>query len=161
MSSIINALRYRREKIKIIEKNVMFIFDAGQTRKKVHGVRITRCDNCKKQTPHQITEVGVFVSVLDAPVVPYKRRYVLICQNCGNGIEIKKNEFDQLRKYIEGGEIESYNLPIEEGKDSFDYEKTRHSGRKFCIHCGSKLRRGAKFCNECGKKVRKKHIKKG
>ncbi|MCD4785554.1 MAG: zinc-ribbon domain-containing protein [Candidatus Eremiobacteraeota bacterium] len=133
----------------------MFIFDAGQTRKKVHGIRIERCEACKRQRPHRLTEVGTFVSVLDAPVVPYKKRFILICQKCGGGKELTKIEFDRLKRYREGQETESYNLPVEEDKSIFEYEKTRHSGKKYCIHCGSKLRKGAVFCNECGQKVKK------
>ena len=128
------------------ELKFMFIFDAGKHKKKIRGMRISRCENCKRQTPHNLTEVGYFVTALEAPIVPYKKRYLTVCQKCSFTKEIEKNDFEKMLKFQEQTEVESYNQP-------FEYQKTKQQGKKFCIHCGDVLRSGAKFCNSCGKKV--------
>jgi len=131
----------------------MFIFDAGQPKEKIHGMRISKCEVCKKQTPHNLLEVGFFVTALETPILPYKRRYLFPCQRCGSGKELTKKEFEKLRQHRDLEEIKSYNQP-------YEYEMTKEQGKKFCIFCGDKLKAGAKFCNNCGKSVKKKKKKK-
>lgn len=128
----------------------MFIFDAGQAQKKIHGMRISRCEICKKKTPHNLTEIGYYVTALETPLVPFKKRYLLICQHCGGGKELSRNEFDQLREYREEASVESYNQPLDLGKKSAEKTKSPKKTPRFCRKCGQKLRAGAKFCGECG-----------
>ena len=126
----------------------MFIFDAGKHKKTIRGMRIARCSNCKKQTPHNLTEIGFFVTALEAPIIPYKKRYLTICQKCASSKELTKNEFTKLLKHEEQTVTESYNQP-------YEYQKSKQEGKKFCIHCGELMRTGSKFCNNCGKKSTK------
>ncbi|MCE1247410.1 MAG: zinc ribbon domain-containing protein [Firmicutes bacterium] len=130
----------------------MFIFDAGEIKKKILGMRIQRCENCRAQTSQHIAEVGHYVTAMDKAILPYKKKFLIICQKCNAAREIDKQEVKKLLSHSDHT-VESYN-------EDFDYQKTRSSGQKFCIHCGNKVRNDAKFCNSCGKTLPDKDIKK-
>jgi hypothetical protein len=121
----------------------MFIFDAGTMKKDVKGMRIFRCSNCNENTPHDITEIGFYITALELPIAPYKKKYVLMCRKCGLGEEVKKEEFKHLLLHNEG----------EMQNSSSDRILQKRLKNKFCRFCGAKMRRGAKFCNECGKPI--------
>jgi hypothetical protein len=130
----------------------MFIFDAGEIKKKILGMRIQRCENCRRQTSHNIAEIGHYVTALDQAFLPYKKKYLLICQQCNAAREIDKEQVSKLLKFSEHT-VETYN-------EEYDYQKTRASGKKFCVHCGNQVRSDARFCNSCGKTLPDKDIKK-
>jgi hypothetical protein len=123
----------------------MFIFDYGKMEKIIRGMRILPCDRCQKDTSQDLTEIGFFVTALDYALLPYKKRYVLICRNCNGGQELTGEEFEKLRTVAEE----------EEKRSSFthDYQKSKRERMKFCRNCGERIRKDAKFCNHCGSLV--------
>jgi hypothetical protein len=119
----------------------MFIFDAGTMKKTVKGMRIYYCDSCSKETEHDLTEVGFYVSAFEIALAPYRKKFVLLCRKCGVGEEIEKEDFHHLLLHTEGTGL----------KKPGGHRKSKRTGNKFCKFCGAKLRMSAKFCSECGK----------
>lgn len=126
----------------------MFIFDSDQSKKTIHGMRLLSCKKCKGKTSHLIIEEGMFITALESPILPYKRKYYLVCQTCQTLREINHKEFNDLRTFSQY-ESPSYNTVDNLTSDI----KKNKSGKKYCAACGTSARGSAKFCNSCGKSL--------
>jgi hypothetical protein len=121
----------------------MFIFDSGRINKAIAGTRREKCSHCGEECPHELTEVSFCATVMEVPLIPYRKRHVLVCTRCGGGRELSRQEFDNLKA--------SCREEKERHRPAYEYEKTRQEGMKFCRHCGERIKQDAGFCNHCGK----------
>lgn len=131
-----------------IEIRIVFIFDSGYVKKEIKGMKLLKCDFCNKKTSQDLTEISFYITAFEQPVIPYRKRHVLICRICGRGRELSREEFEKYLTPPEDDRADHLQKP------EFLYQKTRQAGKKFCNHCGARIREKAKFCSECGKSLK-------
>lgn len=129
----------------------MFIFDAGQILREIKGMRLIRCRVCKKETPHDLVEIGQFLTALDTPLLPYKKRFLVTCQKCNHAVEVSKKAFQEMMNPDNPTPQIFTEMPTAFRNKAA--AKKKNKKHRFCRGCGAKLRPGAKFCNECGLKT--------
>jgi len=54
------------------------------------------CGRCNNHTARQIIKLTMWFTLFFIPIIPYSKRYLLVCPICGQAQELTKPEFDSL-----------------------------------------------------------------
>lgn len=74
------------------------IFGWGYKKTKNHGPAYKKkCDNCHNESEYTLIEISIWFTLFFIPVFPYERHYLLMCPICGNGFELNKQAFEELK----------------------------------------------------------------
>lgn len=83
----------------------MIIFGWGhRTAKNFGPVRRISCGNCNNETNWHLQKLTTWFTLFFIPVIPYRMDYLLVCPICRCCVEIKKEEFDQLKDRIDNSD---------------------------------------------------------
>jgi hypothetical protein len=64
-------------------------------------IKESLCGRCNNHTARQIVKLTTWLTLFFIPIIPYSRRYLLVCPICGQARELTKPEFKSL---TEGGD---------------------------------------------------------
>lgn len=92
---------------------IMIIWGWGKVTKKFFGaVMQKQCGYCNNISNWQLCIMRTWFTLFFIPVIPYSKKYGIVCPNCGAYIEISKAEFDRIKMELQG----------EKGIDDYKYQ---------------------------------------
>ena len=71
----------------------------GYEKKLGHTQSPIQCGNCEKTAPWQIIETGRKFTLYWIPLIPYGKKYYVLCPVCQYGKEIEKNDINEFLNY--------------------------------------------------------------
>lgn len=84
----------------------MIIFGWGyRTAKNFGPVRKVQCSNCNNEASWHLQKLTTWFTLFFIPVIPYKTDHLLVCPVCRCCLELKKEEFEQLRELVQSSEF--------------------------------------------------------
>jgi len=81
---------------------MIVFFSWGVETKKAYGSVKQRCLVCNNQS-HDFVRVRTWFALFFIPTIPYSTRYFKVCPQCGNGVQLTKEQFAE--------ELEARNCP--------------------------------------------------
>lgn len=157
---------------------MFFIFGWGHQITKNYGITFkNRCSSCHNEDYWQLLRITTWFTLFFIPVIPYERKYFLMCPVCEKGVYLDSDKFEELRNLAEANSdlidkkitIEEYNQrlagpkKIEENAAGYIEGKVEQDivdnngddiGQIFCSECGHKNNIKNNFCQNCGKKMK-------
>lgn len=83
----------------------MIIWGFGKVTKKVLGRLMVRsCSHCNTISSWELCLMRTWFTLFFIPIIPYSRKYCIVCNNCGSYIELTKEEFLKYKVALESGE---------------------------------------------------------
>jgi len=90
----------------------MIIFGWGKGAKKLADLGFMKCGNCKNYSWFSLFEVSSKVKLYFVPVAKYGKRYVMACPICQGGIEVTKEEKDEILRGSVGVPTQELSIEI-------------------------------------------------
>lgn len=112
--------------------------------REVKAEEMLHCEACKKQTKHRYEVISFHTKVMFVKLFCHKKRYVRICEECNNGVDITEEEFEGHIERLTGKTKKS-----EPKKDLKRFEYSRKSGIRYCNQCGEKIYPDVGYCTSC------------
>lgn len=138
---------------------MFLIFFSDTPNREVRAEEIRHCRNCKKKTVHRYEEISFHATMMFVKVFCYKKRFMRICSECGNGEELDKEQFfqeiDRLIIPASYAPVPSSPsplsgpVPLDDTDPSPLYRRSRRLGIKFCRECGQKIFPDIGYCTAC------------
>lgn len=89
-------------------KTMMIIWGLGKVTHKFYGTVMSRqCSRCNNQSNWQLCVARTWFTLFFIPVIPYRKRYCIVCPHCKSYIEIDKERFDELLKAVQEGQTDA------------------------------------------------------
>ena len=157
---------------------MFFIFGWGHQITKNYGVTFkNHCSSCNNEEYWQLLRITTWFTLFFIPVIPYERKYFLMCPVCEKGVYLDSDKFEELKNLAEANSdlidkkitVEEYNQRLvgpkkieEEAVGYIEGEIEQESGSKdnnkisiiFCSDCGHKNDTENNFCQNCGEKIK-------
>ncbi len=87
----------------------MIIFGFGKVTKKVIGNLIEKsCQYCNQTSLWQLCLIRTWFTLFFIPVIPYGRRYAVVCPRCGSYMALSKEQFEEMKASIQGSQGEDF-----------------------------------------------------
>lgn len=152
----------------------MLIFGWGHQIIKNFGIILKKhCSNCNNDDYWQLLRITEWFTLFFIPIIPYQRKYLLICPVCEKGIYLEWSRINELLKLAEMNTNLKNNVIIQDSDDQKlispkkiyaeyieeDIEEVNtenKSERKkiYCGYCGQINNDLNNFCLDCGKKLK-------
>jgi len=97
----------------------MIIWGWGKVTKKIIGQAFEHiCTHCNKAEIWQLCIVRTWFTLFFIPVIPYKKRYCVVCPNCESYRELTEEQFEKMKHDIK---LDSSNISRNSVEDSLKY----------------------------------------
>lgn len=81
---------------------MFFVFGWGHQTVKKHGpVQKYRCERCHNEELWHLFSKKTWFTLFFIPVIPYARKYLLLCPVCNHGVELDHAQFLELKQVAE------------------------------------------------------------
>lgn len=151
----------------------MLIFGWGHQITKNLGITFKNyCSNCNNNDYWQLLRITTWFTLFFIPVIPYERKYFLMCPVCEKGVYLEGEKINELRNLAEANSdlinkkitTEEYNQRLLGPKkvdneyvdgqiEEIDVKEKNDRKNIFCTNCGQKNNYENNFCQDCGKKL--------
>lgn len=86
----------------------MIVFGFGKVTKKVVGLVFERaCQYCNSTHLWQLCIIRTWFTLFFIPIIPYSKRYCVVCPNCGSFVELTEAQFEEMKLSVNTGKSQS------------------------------------------------------
>ncbi|AAK79325.1 hypothetical protein BJV85_002638 [Clostridium acetobutylicum] len=93
----------------------MIIWGWGRvTKRKIGQVFQRTCSYCNTTAIWNLCIVRTWFTLFFIPVIPYRKRYCVVCPSCGSYIELTEAQFEELKQAINSSSSNAINEAVPE-----------------------------------------------
>jgi hypothetical protein len=86
----------------------MIIWGWGKVTKKVIGrLMVRQCSHCNSVTAWELCLVRTWFTLFFIPIIPYSKKYCVVCSNCGSYIALNKEQYLKYKEALQSGNFGS------------------------------------------------------
>lgn len=98
----------------------MIIWGWGRVTRKVIGPVFQKtCNYCNSTSIWQLCVIRTWFTLFFIPIIPYGKRYCIVCPNCGSYIKLTKQQFNEMKAGINSAQS---NIDSNSIEDNLKYQ---------------------------------------